>query len=46
MAVVEGVEAFEDDGGDGEAGERDGDEGDVFFVGGGGQADVRDGAGE
>ena len=46
VAVVEGVEAFEDDGGDGEAGEGDGDEGDVFFVGGGGQADVRDGAGE
>lgn len=46
VAVVVGIEACEDDGGDGEAGEGDGDEGNVFFVGGGRETDVGDGASE
>ena len=46
MAMVEGVEEFEKDGGNGKTGEGDGDEGDVFLVGGGGESDIGDGAGE
>jgi hypothetical protein len=44
--MVEGVEEFENDGGNGKTGEGDGDEGDVFLVGGGGESDIGDGTRE
>ena len=36
MPMIEGVKKLEDDRGDGETGEGDGDQRDVFLVGGGG----------
>ncbi|MAS98082.1 MAG: hypothetical protein CMF29_04040 [Kiritimatiellaceae bacterium] len=46
MPMIEGVKKFEDDRGDGETGEGDGDQSDIFLVGGGGEPDVGDGARE
>ena len=46
VPMIKGVKKFEDDRGDSETGEGDGDQSDVFLVGGGGEPDIGDGARE